>query len=191
LRSIISKSSLYFQLFFDLNQGSASFKINNFVTIKSFSLKIRPSTAIATLRRLTKVLLILLIDSLSNCVPNIDRVFRRVLNTYFDHPESKRWISTTTQAFFLILLRIDGPFKRQSAARNFAILFVLVVELWFFKLYLGILRYFPPFYWLFKVKFNILVTVGCDHAIFWASTEKANCFVWIPSLYFYSIRLLR
>jgi len=35
-----SKSSLYFQLFFGLNQGTAGFKINTSVTIKSFPLKI-------------------------------------------------------------------------------------------------------------------------------------------------------
>ena len=59
------------------------------------------------------------------------------------------------------------------------------------KVDLGILRYFPLFYWLFKEKLNIFITFGSYRAIFWTSTEKAKFFVTIPSLYFYSGRLRR
>jgi len=131
------------------------------------------------------------IGSLSYSDSSIDWFSCSVLNTYFDHPKSKRWISTTVEAIFVILSRIDVPFKRQSAARRFVFLFVLVVELWFLKVDLGIQCYFSLFYWLFKEKFNIFVTVGSYNAIFWTSTKKAKFFVWIPSLYFYSGRLWR
>ena len=129
MRSIFSKLSPYFQLFFDLNQASAGFKINNFMTIKSFSLKIRPSTAIAKLCCLKKVSLFFSIGSLSYSGSSIDWFFCSVSNTYFDHPESKRWISTTVQTILVNLSRVDASLKRKSAARRFAFLFVLVVEL--------------------------------------------------------------
>ncbi len=129
MRSNFSKPSLYFQPFFDLNQGSADCKIDNFVAIKSFRLKIRPSTAVATLHCLIKILLILLIGSLSNCVSSIGRVFRSVVDTHFDYPESKRWISTTVQAILVILSRVDASFNRKSAATRFAVLFCFLVEL--------------------------------------------------------------
>jgi len=129
LRSNFSKPSLHFQLFFDLNQGSASSKINNFVTIKPFPLQILPSTAVATLCRLKKVSLFFSVGSLSYNDSSIDWFSCSVSNTYFDHPKSKRWISTTVQAILVVLLRIDGPLKRKSAARKFAFLFRIVVEL--------------------------------------------------------------
>jgi len=47
------------------------------------------------------------------------------------------------------------------------------------------------FYWLFKEKFNISVTIGSGNVIFWALKEKAKFFVWILNLYFYSGRLWR
>jgi len=99
------------------------------VTIKPFPLKIRPSTAAATLRRLKKVSLFFSAGSLSYNDSNIDWFSCSVSNTYFDHPKSKRWISTTVQAILVVLLRIDGPLKRKSAARKFAFLFRIVVEL--------------------------------------------------------------
>jgi len=99
------------------------------VTIKPFPLKIRPSTAAATLRRLKKVSLFFSVGSLSYNNSSIDWFSCSVLNTYFDHPKSKRWISTTVKAILVVLLRIDGPFKRKSAARGFVFLFILVVEL--------------------------------------------------------------
>jgi len=142
LRSIISKPSLHFQQFFDPNQGSAGFKIDNFVTIKSFPLKVRPSTAVATLRRLKKISLPLSVGSLSYSDSSIDWFFCSVSNTYFDHQTSKRWISTTVQAILIIFSCIDGQLKCQFAARRFVFLFVLVVELWFFKVDLGIQHYF-------------------------------------------------
>jgi len=156
-----------------------------------FSLKIRPSTAVATLHCLKKVLLILFIQSLSYSDSSIDWFVCTVSTTYFDYLKSKCWISMTVQAILVILSRIDGLLKRKSAARIFVFLFILVVELCVFKVNLGILRYFSLFYWLFKEKFNIFVTVGSDNTIFSASTYKAKLFVWIPSWYFYSERLWR
>jgi len=55
LCSIFSKLSLYFQLFFDPNQGSAGSIIDNFVTINSFPLKIRLSMAVIFFNGLKKV----------------------------------------------------------------------------------------------------------------------------------------
>ena len=129
MRIIFSKSSLYFQLFFDPNQGSAGFKIDNFVTIKSFPLKIRPSTAIATIHCLKKVSLILFIRASSYSVSSIGLVFRSVVDTYFDYLKSKRWISTTVQEILVVLSLVDGPLKLKFAAIRFVFLFVLVVKL--------------------------------------------------------------
>jgi len=81
---------------------------------------------------------------------------------------------------FLLFFRVPTVrFKCKSAARRFVFFFFFFVELCVFKIYLGILRYFSLFYWLFKEKFNIFVTIKSDKVIFWASTEKAKFVVWI------------
>jgi len=85
--------------------------------------------AVATLRRLKKVSLFFSVGSLSYNDSSIDWFFCSVSNTYFDHPKSKRWISTTVQAILVILLRKDGPSKLKFAASKFVFLFILVVEL--------------------------------------------------------------
>jgi len=161
------------------------------VTIKSFSFKIRSSTAALTLRHLKKVSLFFSVGSLSYSDSSIDWFSCSVSNTYFDTPKSKRWVSTTVQAILVVLSRVDASFNRKSAARKLAFLFVLVVELCFLKVDCWIILHFPLFYWLFKEKFNISVTIGSGNVIFWALKEKAKFFVWIPSLCFYSGRLWR
>jgi len=114
------------------------------VTIKYFSLKIRSSTAIATLCCLKKVSLILPVGLLSNCVSSIGCVFRSVVGTHFDHPESKCWISTTVQAIPVVLSRVDALFKHKSAAVRILFLSRFFIELRLSQDISCFLRYFFP-----------------------------------------------
>jgi len=137
------------------------------------------------LHRLKKVSLFFFFESLSNSVSSIGLVFRSVVDTYFDYLKSNCLISTTVWENLAILLCVNASLKQKFAARSFAFLFYLVAKLWFFKANPGILLYFPLFYWLFKGKFDIFVTVYIGNFIFWGSTDKMKLFVWTPSLYFY------
>jgi len=128
LHRFFSKSSFYFQQFFDPNQGSAGSIIDTFVKIKFFQLKIRSSTAVVIFHCLKKVSLFFFVWSLSYSVPSIDLVSCSVSDPHFYHSESERCISTTIQACFIILLQVNDLLNCKSAAARIVFLRYFLIK---------------------------------------------------------------
>jgi len=85
--------------------------------------------AVAMLHYLKNVLLVLHISSLSNCISSIGLVFCGVVDTHFDHPESKRWILTMVQTIPVVFSCGNAWFKRKFAAARILFLSRFFIEL--------------------------------------------------------------